>query len=952
MQLQRVPLTINGVERFLLCSPDDVLSEALRRHGFLGVKVGCGTGVCGACTIILNGKVVRCCNTKMSKVEDHSEILTIEGLGIPQSLHPLQQAWVTYGAAQCGFCSPGFIVSAYGLLLENPAPSREEVRDWFRAHRNICRCTGYKPIVDAVMAAAEVMRGEKTMDDIIYKHPENSEYYGSYLPRPSAVSKVTGQADYGDDLKYKLPQGAIQLVPVIAEVNHATIVSIDIAEAEEAPGVFKVLTAKDVKGTNNLAVAFGHIVARQKGNGVTDYPVIADKKICRRGDVVAVVCADTEAHAKAAAKLVKQELEILPEYKTFVEAAMPNALQIHKDVPNVYMYAPVFKGEVDDDSFDGAAYSAGGSFHSQHEPHLPIEPDVMQGYIGTDGMYTIQCKSQAITETMEAVSVACGIPMENLRMIENTVGGAFGYSVGTSTFAIMGAALVALEAPCTMTLTYEQFNHMTGKRSSTFTNGRIACDGNGKITAAEYDVGLDHGAYAGSGGLIFNNLISIGFHGYNIPAMRGLARGGASNNAFNCPYRGFGSPQIYTTTEALIDMLAEKAGIDPWEFRYLNAARPGDTTINSRPYFDYVYPALLEMAKPYYDRYKAEAEEGKKNGKMLGVGISLGGFLATIGRPDHADIALELNPDGTITHFGTWEDVGQGGDIGTVTVTLEAFRELGYLLRPDQVKCVMNDSKLCPDTGLAAASRMHYMCGNATRDGAKNLLDAMRKPDGTYRTHDEMAAEGIPTKAGGHVDHFGHVDIDFGLDPNTGEGIKDRTYMYAVNTCLVEVNPDTGKATVVRYTTACDVGKVGNRLAVDGQAYGGLSHSIGFALSEDYDSEKKYGNMAACGIPTIDAVPDDFNVLYYEGNPRELGPFGSSGCSECFQSSGHMAVINGIRDASGVRVYALPATPDKIKAGLEKLANGEDLTPPPYYLGSDFEDELDYIRANPIVIEH
>jgi len=947
MQLKRVSLTINGVERFVVCDPEnDTLATVLRRHGLTGVKVGCGIGVCGACSIIYNGKVSRTCNIKMKNVPAYSDIITIEGIGSARQLHPLQQAWITYGGVQCGFCSPGFIVSAYGLLQENPNPTREEVREWFRANRNVCRCTGYKPLVDSVMAAAAVMRGEKTIDDIIYHHEDGADYYGSRLPRPSALAKVTGTADYGDDIKLKMPTGTAHIAVVLAEVNHAKIIKIDTAEAEKAPGVYKVLTAKDVKGTNNLATAFGHIVQRQKGDGVTTYPVIAGEKICRRGDCVALVCADTEEHARAAAKLVKQELEILPAYTTFVESAMPNALQIHKDVPNVYMFSPLFKGEVDDDSFDDSAYSVSGSFHSQHEPHLPIEPDVLQGYIGADGMITLQCKSQAITETMEAVSISCGIPMENLRMIENCIGGAFGYSVGTNTFALMATAVQNMDGmPCTMTLTYEQFNHLTGKRSATFTNGRVACDENGKITAAEYDVGLDHGAYAGSAGLIFNNLISIGFHGYNIPTIRALARGGASNHAFNCPYRGFGAPQIYTTTEALIDMLAEKAGIDPWEFRYINCARPGDLTINSRPYKEYVYPTLLEMIKPTYDQYKAEAEEGKKQGRLIGAGISLGGFLATIGRPDNAEIDLELNPDGSITNYNTWEDVGQGGDIGALIHTLKALEPLK--LKPEQVKLVMNDSKECPDTGLAAASRMHYMAGNATIDAANKLMDAMRKPDGSFRTYDEMVAEGIPTRYRGHVDHLAHGDIDFGLDPNTGEGDKDRTFMYAVNVALVEVNPDTGKATVLRYTTAADVGVIGNRLSVEGQAYGGLSHSIGFALSEEYNPEKKYGSMVGCGIPTIDAVPDDFNVMFLE-TPRALGPHGSSGCSECFQSSGHMAVINAINAASGVRVFALPATPDKIKAGLEKKAKGEDLTPPKYFLGSDFEDELDTIKANPI----
>ena len=166
MRLARLSLKINGVERFVLCDPEkDSLAEVLRRMGLTGVKLGCKAGVCGACTVLLDGEVVRACTKKMKRVPEFSEILTIEGIGTPQHLHPLQQAWITYGGAQCGFCSPGFIVSAYGLLAENPSPTRQDVRACFKAHHNICRCTGYKPLVDAVMAAAQVMRGEKTMKD-------------------------------------------------------------------------------------------------------------------------------------------------------------------------------------------------------------------------------------------------------------------------------------------------------------------------------------------------------------------------------------------------------------------------------------------------------------------------------------------------------------------------------------------------------------------------------------------------------------------------------------------------------------------------------------------------------------------------------------------------------------------------------------------------------------------
>jgi len=267
MKLTRLTMIINGVERPILCDPEkDNLAVAIRRLGLTGTKIGCGTGVCGACSVILNGKVVRSCARKMKSVPEYSEITTIEGIGTPQHLHPLQQAWITYGGVQCGFCSPGFIVSAYQLLAENSSPTREEVREWFRKNRNICRCTGYKPLVDAVMAAAKVMRGEATMKDITYDFAGEKDIYGSSHPRPGALARVTGLADFGDDLKLKMPEGTAYLAVSISEVHHAKILSIDTSEAEKMPGVIKVMTAKDVKGPNNMASPA--VIPRQKGKGI------------------------------------------------------------------------------------------------------------------------------------------------------------------------------------------------------------------------------------------------------------------------------------------------------------------------------------------------------------------------------------------------------------------------------------------------------------------------------------------------------------------------------------------------------------------------------------------------------------------------------------------------------------------------------------------------------------
>ena len=369
---ERLHLTINGVDRPVVCDPKrDTLATVIRRLGLTGTKVGCGIGVCGACTVILNGELCRSCVKKMSNVPEYSEVITVEGIGTPQHLHPIQQAFVTLGGIQCGFCTPGFIVSSYALLQKNPDPTREDVRDWFQKNHNICRCTGYKPIVDAVMAAAKVMRGEADISSITYDFAGEKDIYGSSHPRPGAVARACGLADYGDDIALKMPEGMAHLAVTLAAEPHANIIEIDTSEAEKMPGVIKIMTAADVKGNNNIDMP--PVIPRWTGTGTPPFPVIAGKKVCRKGDVVALVAADTKEHARAAAAAVKQKLEVLPTYFTFPEAVMPNAIQMHETCPNSYLRAPVLKGQDPDELFDDAPYVVEGSFHSQHEPHLSIE---------------------------------------------------------------------------------------------------------------------------------------------------------------------------------------------------------------------------------------------------------------------------------------------------------------------------------------------------------------------------------------------------------------------------------------------------------------------------------------------------------------------------------------------------------------------------------------------------
>ncbi|SKC46385.1 molybdopterin-dependent oxidoreductase [Maledivibacter halophilus] len=950
MKLRKMWLNINGAKRMVVCNPEkDSLADVLRRMGLTGTKVGCNTGVCGSCSVILNGKVIRSCVKKIKTVEEYSKIITIEGIGTPNSLHPLQVAWMNCGAVQCGFCTPGFIVSAYGLLMENDNPTREEVRDWFQKHRNVCRCTGYKQLVDAVMAAAKVLRGEAKIEDITFQLPEDNECYGKPLVRPSALSKVTGLADYGDDVELKMPAEILHVAVVQPRVaHHAKILNIDSSEAEAMPGVVKIVTHKDIEGTNVMAEANLH---ERSTITLPSRKVLADDRIFRYGDVVALAIADTKDHARAAAAKVKVEIEQLPEYLSYLEAVMPDAMRIHEDTPNIVAMQPVLKGAGLEDAsrvvevMDNSPYSVEGSFYSSREPHLSIEGDIVQAYFDEDGFLTFQCKSQGLYTSISRIGNSIGVPMDKMRIVQNFTGASFGWSTNAGDLCLAGAAAVAVKRPISLSMSYEEHQHFSGKRCPCHSNGRVACDEKGKITAVEFDFGMDHGAYSWGADHVIEKPSRFAFFPYRVPHVAGLTRIANTNHNYGTAYRSYGSPQAYTLSEALMDMLAEKIGMDPFEFRWANIARPGDTNINSCSFKEYPMEEMMEKMRPYYEKAVTEAKEADTPEKRRGVGIAWGGFNVTEGGTDQCTIILELASDNTIIKYDTWQEMGQGGDIGSLMVTLEALKPLG--ITRDNIRLEQNDTKICPDGGMSAASRSHYMNGNATKIAAERLMNAMRKADGTYRTYAEMVAEGIETRYEGKYECTATPGITR-LDPNTGIGDPTPAYTYVLNLAEVEVDTATGKTTVIGFTCVYDVGKIGNIQAVNGQAYGGISHSIGFALSEDYSDVKKHKNIAASGVPYIKDIPDKINLIPCE-TIRPDGPFGSSGASEAFQSSGHVAVLNAIYNACGVRIYEIPAKPEKVKAGLDILAKGGKIEPPKkYFLGSDLYEELENIKANPV----
>ena len=905
--MQKKKLYVNGIERSVVTEGSDLLADVIRKSLRLtGTKVGCGKGQCGACNVIMDGKLIRSCITKMERVPDGAAITTIEGIGTPQDLHALQMAWMIHGGAQCGFCTPGFIVSAKALIDSNPDPSRDDIRDWFQKYKNACRCTGYQMLVDAVQDAVRVLKGEISMQDLAFKLPENGKVLGTNMPRPSAAAKVTGTWDFGADAGLQLPENTLQLALVQAEVSHANILAIDTSEAEQMPGVVKVVTHKDIKGKNRIT---GLITFPSNLGDGWDRPILCDTKVFQYGDAIAIVCADTEKHAREAAKKVKVELEVLPAYMSAPEAMEPDAIEIHPGTPNIYYIQKIAKGEDTKPIFDKAEVVVEGDFYTSRQPHLPIEPDVGFAFLDDAGKLNIHSKSIGLHLHLYMIAPGLGVEPENLVLVQNNAGGTFGYKFSPTMEALVGAAAMATGRPVFLCYDYAQQQIYTGKRSPFWTTVRYAADKEGKLLAMETDWSVDHGPYSEFGDLLTLRGAQYIGAGYDIQNIRGEGRTVCTNHAWGAAFRGYGAPESEFPSEVLMDELAEKLGMDPLELRYKNVYRKGSTTPTGQDPEVYSLPEMIDKLRPKYEAAKKRAAKRSTDAVKHGVGVAVGVYGAGLDGPDTSETDVELNPDGTVTIFNTWEDHGQGADMGTLAVAHEALRPLA--LATDHIRLVMNDTSKCPNSGPAGGSRSQVVTGQAIRVGCEELLKAMKKANGSYRTYGEMQAEGLPTKV-----HGKWTAPAKDCDAN-GQGSPFCCYMYGVFLAEVAVDKATGKTTVEGMTCVADVGTVVNRLVVDGQIYGGLAQGIGLALTEDFEDIKKHSTLAGAGFPYIKQIPDNMEIIYVE-TPRPDGPFGASGVGEMPLTAPHAAVINGIYNACGARIRSIPALPEKVLAAMPK----------------------------------
>jgi aldehyde oxidoreductase len=886
--MQKVTLTVNGVRQEVMASPDLVLIDVLREDLRLtGTKQSCDRkGQCGACTVIVNGKATRSCITKVVKL-DGADIITVEGLGTLQNPHLIQEAFVLAGAIQCGFCTPGMIMAAKGLLDANPKPSVEDIKKALA--RNLCRCTGYKKIVEAIQLAGQFLRKETTPAEVRSKL--GTKMLGVSHERPTAMVKACGVAQFGADIQ--LPANKLEISVVRSTEYHAVIKSIDTSEAEKMPGVAGIVRASDIKGTNRLRQVH------------PDQPVLCDDKVKILGDPIVIIAADTKAQADAAAAKVKVTYEPLPVVFEPEDALKPGAYVIHAHAPdNICAKQPILKGDTQK-ALSEAKAVVEGYFTTQTNHQAPLEPETCVAYFEGEGEKEelVVCgRSINIHFHLNQLKEALGFP--KMRYKEPFSGGQFGIKTWITSEAVTAAAAIHFKRPIRYIPTLEESILICNKRHAYHVKTKLCADADNHISALFCDWLMNKGAYTLNGPVLLGRSIMMLSGSYNIPSMEVMGKSVYTNNAYTGSARGAGPPQTTFATEVAVDMLAEKLGIDALEFRRMNSLKPGQSKSTGMVAKEWSFVEVCDAIKPAYDKAGKAAKEFNEKSKgpiRRGVGIAAHSF-GVGGAGDSAKMSIEIDPDDGVTIYAAVADPGEGNDSMLAQI---AAHQLGLPL--NKVRLYTRDTDKTVLMGPAAGSRMTFMAGHSLLKAIENLETAAKEAGA--RTYDALKKAGKPMRYDGVQQNPGPA----GLDAKTGQGNAQVTECHNIQMAEIEVNTETGAAKVLKMTVCVDGGTVINPQAFEGQLEGGMDQGVGYALREEYTlgKEKDYVQFK---FPT---TRDMFEVeMITLQTPRYNGPLGATGVGEMTMVSTAPAVINSIYNACGVRIFDLPATPAKIKAAL------------------------------------
>ncbi len=893
----KVAFTVNGEAVELLCEPQASLLEALRDGlGLTGTKEGCSDGNCGACSVLMDGRLVNSCLVLAAEVEGR-EVTTVEGLASWPALHPLQQAFVDEDALQCGFCTPGILVAAKALLDRNPDPSEEEIRSWLAG--NLCRCTGYEPIVKAVRAAAKaVSRARRPAAPA-----PGFRVVGTSPTRVDAADKVTGRAIFGADVR--LPGTAVGRI-LRSPHAHARIRAIDASRARALPGVLAVVTAKDLPPVGDAGW--------ERDN------ILAGDKVLYQGHAVAAAAATTAAIAERALALIKVDYEVLEPVLDVVAAAAPDAPLLHEKLvtrtvaaaatgqpqrpSNVALHLLHVKGDPKA-GFAQAEVVIEREFRTLMVHQGYIEPQAATAVWGPDGALTVHAATQGAFSLRAQLAEQLDLPMSRVRVIPTEIGGAFG---GKERSAIeVPAALLSRRCgrPVKIVMSRSEVLTGTGPSPGAAIRVKVGARRTGEIVAAEADLAYEAGAYPGS--MVDAAARNI-FAAYDIPNVRVEARDVVVNKPQAAPYRAPCTTAAAFAGEQVIDELARALGLDPIEMRLRNSAKEGTRLADGFVHANIGAREVLEAARGSA-HYRSQL-----SGANRGRGVAHG-YWGNWGA--QSSCVMSVNADGTVALATGNVDV-----TGTRTsLAMQAAEALG--LAPDRIRPRVGDTDSTGYADVSAGSRTTVACGLAVIKAAGDLLSQLKTRAAILL---ETTGDQVEYRQGLFTSRDGKAKVTFeqvaaqtgrtGGPVTAAASVNMRQWgtAFATHIVDVEVDPETGKVRLLRYTAVQDVGRSIHPVAVEGQMRGGAAQGIGWALYEGclYDRRGRLLNPSLLDnrLPTALDVPPIETIIVEV--PSRHHPYGSRGVGEAPIVPPPAAIANAVAAATGRRVTRLPMTAARV----------------------------------------
>lgn len=886
-----IRFSLNGSQVEVDAPPTERLSETLReRLGKTGTKVGCDAGDCGACTVLLNGAAVCACLTPVARVAGCA-VTTVEG-ETPE-LTRLRASFHVHGAAQCGICTPGMLMTAADLLTRVAAPSPTGVEAALGGV--LCRCTGYRSIIAAVVAAGAGPIAQKVTGAV-----------GAAIPRIDGAAKVAGDS-FGAD---EWPSGALVVKAVRSPHAHADFQIGALADFRARPGVAVVLTAADIPGRNAFSVI----------PGFADQPAIATSPARFRGECVALVAFEPGSEADLAGfPITWTPLLALTSPKQAETAAA-----LHRNTPgNLLIEGRVQKGDATA-ALAASVHVVTGEMTTGFVEHAYIEPEA--GTAWMDGTtLVIRACTQAPGMDREDTAAILGLTVDRVRIIPSAVGGGFGSKLDLSVQPLIGLVTLKTGRPSRMTYTRQESMTSTTKRHPAEMRGRIGCDASGRITGMEFEGRFDTGAYSSWGPTVANRVPVHVSGPYLTPAIAARARAIHTHGPVAGAFRGFGVPQAALWQEVLYDRLADKAGLDRLEFRLLNALGDGDASATGQVLRAVGIRDCLQALRPHWTRALADA----KGQPGRGVGIASCWYgCGNTALPNPSTIRIGLSHKGeVILHQGA-TDLGQGSNTVIAQIAAEA---LGLPLTA--FRLIGPDTRLTPDAGKTSASRQTYVSGRAAKAAAEGLRADILHRAGAGAAA-KLALEGteVVVRDRGGLTRFSLAMLQsdaHGLalssearyDPPTtpldanGQGAPYAVYGYGAQMVELVVDRALGTVRLLKITAAHDVGRAINPMLVRGQIEGGIAQGIGFALMEEY-LPGRTENLHDYLIPTFGDVPDIESLLIEVPDPE--GPYGAKGLGEHVLIPTAPAILNAIRHGVGAELSRIPALPDRLRAALEE----------------------------------